>query len=196
LDDEKVMRLAVCVLQTVRRSDPNTPAVVTFDQPFGEYLANHRDGISPLHFADALARSGLGMAGLGLDVRVNYAGNATLPRSAVDFGQMIDRWATLGMPLLIQVSAPGGANSDTLAMAPSNVLTSDVQTADPAAEQLRVAGPMIRTLLAKHIVHGIVWDGWSDAEQHVLSHSGVIDAEGEPRPLLDYLIRLRRDFLA
>ncbi len=195
LNDEQVMRLAVGILQTVRRADPHTPAVVTFDQPFGEYLANYRDGISPLHFADALARSGLGMAGLGLDVRVNYQGNATLPRSAIDFGQMIDRWATLGMPLLIQVSAPGGANADAAALAPSAVL-SDGQPTDPAAEQLRVAGPMIRTLLAKHIVHGIVWDGWSDAEPHVLSHSGVIDAQGQPRPLLDYLIRLRRDFLA
>jgi hypothetical protein len=196
LDDEQVMRLAVGILQTVRRTDPNTPAVVTFDQPFGEYLAKHRDGISPLHFADALARSGLGMAGLGLDVRVNYAGNATLPRSAIDFGQMIDRWATLGMPLLVHLSAPGGTNSDATALAPAEILMSNGQLSDPGAEQLRIVGPMIRTLLAKHIVHGIVWDGWSDAEPHVQSHSGIIDAAGQPRPLLDYLIRLRKEFLA
>ena len=70
------------------------------------------------------------------------------------------------------------------------------QLSDPGAEQLRIVGPMIRTLLAKHIVHGIVWDGWSDAEPHVQSHSGIIDAAGQPRPLLDYLIRLRKEFLA
>lgn len=196
LDDEQVMRLAVGILQTVRRVDPNTPAIVSFDQPFGEYLAKHHDGISPLHFADALARSGLGMAGLGLDVRVNYAKDGTLPRSAVDFGQMIDRWATLGMPLLVQLSAPGGTGADPNALAPGEVLMTDAQSNDAGNEQLRVAGPMIRTLLAKHIVHGVVWDGWFDGEPHVLSHSGVIDAEGNSRPLLDYLTRLRRDFLA
>ncbi len=101
LDDEQVMRLAVAILQTVRRADPNTPAIISFDQPFGEYLAKHRDGISPLHFADAIARSGLGMAGVGLDLRLNYTDDATLPRSAVEVGQLIDRWATLGMPMLV-----------------------------------------------------------------------------------------------
>ncbi len=60
IDDEKAMRLAVGILQAVRRTDPNTPAIITFDQPFGEYLAKHGEGISPLHFADALVRSGLG----------------------------------------------------------------------------------------------------------------------------------------
>jgi hypothetical protein len=196
LDDEQVMRLAVGILQTVRRTDPNTPAIVSFDQPFGEYLAKHRDGISPLHFADALVRSGLGMAGIGLEFRVNYRTESTLPRSAVDFGQMIDRWATLGMPMLVQLSVPGGTGDDENSIVPSDVLEYESQSANAADEQLRIAGPMIRTLLAKHIVHGVVWDGWSDAEPHVMSHSGVIDADGQPRPLLEYLTRVRREFLA
>ena len=196
LDDEQVMRLALGILQTVRRCDPQSPTIVTFDQPFGEYLSHHRDGISPLHFADALARSGLGMAGLGLDIRVNYLRGATLPRSAVDFGQMIDRWATLGMPLMVRMSVPGGSGEDAKALAPEDVLMSQEHQADPAAEQLRVAAPLVRTLLAKHFVHGIVWDGWSDAEPHLQSHSGVIDADGHSRPLLEYFTRLRREFLA
>ena len=196
LDDEQVMRLALGILQTVRRCDPQSPTIVTFDQPFGEYLSHHREGISPLHFADALARSGLGMAGLGLDIRVNYQKGATLPRSAVDFGQMIDRWATLGMPLMVRMSIPGGNGDDANAIAPEEVLMSREQQSDPAAEQLRVAAPLVRTLLAKHFVHGIVWDGWSDAEPHLQSHSGVIDADGNSRPLLEYFMRLRREFLA
>ena len=195
LNDEQLMRLAVGVLQTVRRADPTTPAIVSFDQPFGEYLAKHREAISPLHFADALARSGLGMAGLGLNLRVNYQAEATLPRSAVEFGQMIDRWATLGMPLLVQLTVPGGSGSDVNALAPIDVLLSEPPASDAAGEQLRVAGPMIRTLLAKHIVHGVVWDSWSDAEPHVPSHAGLIDGSGNPRPLLDYLTRLRQEFL-
>ena len=195
LDDEKAMLLAVGILQAVRTTDPNTPAVMTFDQPYGEYLAKHGDGISPMHFADALVRSGLGMAGIGLECRINYQGNSTLPRSTVDFGQMIDRWATLGMPMLVQLAVPGGSGIDANAIAPQDTLGTNGATVDPAAEQLRIAGPLVRTLLAKHIVHGIVWDGWSDAESHVMSHSGLIDASGNPRPLLEYLTRVRREFL-
>lgn len=195
LDDEQVMRLAVGILQSVRRTDAQTPAIMSFDQPFGEYLAKDRDGISPLHFADALVRSGLGMAGIGLDFRIGYRGNATLPRSAVEFGQMIDRWATLGMPMLVQLSVPGGAGADEQAIIQGEVLTYDRQSSDAAAEQLRIAGPMIRTLLAKHIVHGVVWEGWSDAEPHVMCHSGLLDRQHQPRPLLEYLTRVRREFL-
>jgi hypothetical protein len=195
LDDEKAMRLAVGILQAVRSTDPNTPAIMTFDQPYGEYLSKHRDGISPMHFADSLVRSGLGMAGIGLDFRINYQGNSTLPRSTVDFGQMIDRWATLGMPMLVQLAVPGASGIDSNSIAPQDVLQCAGSTIDLASEQLRVAGPMVRTLLAKHIVHGIVWDGWSDAESHVMSHSGLIDASGNGRPLLEYLTRVRREFL-
>ena len=196
LDDEQVMRLAIGVLQAVRRSDPNTPAIMSFDQPFGEYLAKHREGISPMHFADAVARTGVGLAGLGLDVRLNYHSGGTMPRSAVDFGQMIDRWATLGLPLLVQIGVPGQRGIDPNAVSPSEVLWTPGSTADPAAEQMRIAAPLIRTLLAKHVVHGVVWDGWSDAQPHVLSHSGVLDVAGRPRPLLEYFTRIRRDFLA
>ncbi len=196
LQDEQVMRLGVGILETVRRVDPSTPAIVSFDQPFGEYLAKHRDGISPMHFADALVRTGLGVAGIGLDFRFNYEADSTLPRSAVDLGHMIDRWATLGMPMLVQISVPGAMGADPNAIAPSEVQGYDEQGIDAAAEQLRIAGPIIRTLLAKHIVHGIVWDGWSDAQPHVMSHSGLIDAGGVQRPLLEYLTRLRREFLA
>ena len=196
LDDEQVMRLSIGILQTVRRTDPTTPAIMSFDQPFGEYLAKDHDGISPLHFADALVRSGLGMAGIGLEFRINYESEATLPRSAVDFGQMIDRWATLGIPMLVQLSVPGGSGVDKLALSPKNVLQYELPSVDAAAEQLRIAGPMIRTLLAKHIVHGVVWDGWSDAEPHVMSHSGLIDSLGRERPLLEYLARVRREFLS
>ena len=195
LDDEQAMRVAVGILQAVRQTDPNTPAIMSFDQPFGEYLAKHRDGISPLHFADALVRSGLGIAGIGLEFRFNYRNDATLPRSAVDFGQMIDRWAALGMPMLVQLTIPGGAGPDGKALAPNDVLDPSVGNLDPSAEQLRIAGPMIRTLLAKHIVHGVVWDGWCDAEPHVMSHSGLIDSAGKARPLLEYLTRVRREFL-
>lgn len=195
LDDEQVMRLSIGILQTVRRTDPTTPAIMSFDQPFGEYLAKDHDGISPLHFADALVRSGLGMAGIGLDIRVNYQSEATLPRSSVDFGQLIDRWASLGIPMLVQLSVPGGVGPDNQSRAPIGVLPFETPAVDPATEQLRVAGPMIRTLLAKNFVHGVVWDGWSDVEPHVMSHSGLIDSEGRPRPLLEYLAGLRRDFL-
>lgn len=196
LNDEQSMRLAIGILQAVRRVDPNTPAIMSFDQPFGEYLSKDRDGISPMHFADALVRSGLGMAGIGLECRFHYTENSTQPRSPVDFGQMIDRWATLGMPMLVQLVAPGASGADPHAQAPTEILKYLNESSSADAEQLKLAGPIIRTLLAKHIVHGIVWDGWTDGDPHVLPNCGLVDPSGNPRPLLDYLARVRNQFLS
>lgn len=194
LTDEQVMRLAVTVLQTVRRIDPQTPAIISFDQPFGEYLASHRNGISPIHFADALARSGLGLAGLGLELRLGYSSFGTLPRCTLQIGQMLDRWATLGMPLLLQLAIAADSTPDPLARRPSSLVCPD---ADEAGEvvQVRYASAILRTLLAKQFVHAIVWEGWDDAVTHLLPHTGLHSANG-PRPLLEYFKRLRRDLLS
>ncbi len=195
LDDEQVMRLAVSMLQTIRRLDPNVPTIMTFDQPFGEYLAKHREGISPLHFADALLRSGLGLAGIGLETNIGYLTSGTMPRSSVDYGQMIDRWATLGMPLMVQLTVPGGSGLDANALAPSEILAPMASQKSPELEQLQQGGQLIRTLLAKHVVHGIMWNGWADSEPHIYSHSGLINSADQPRPMLEYLTRLRREVL-
>ncbi len=195
LDDEQAMRIAVGILQTVRRLDPGTPAIMSFDQPFGEYLSRERNGISPLHFADALARSGLGMAGLGLDLRYHYRDDHTDPRSVVDFSLMIDRWSTLGLPLMVHMGVPGGSGIDPNATAPSDTNLPAASGTDGGTQQSEIAVPLLKALLAKHCVHAIVWDGWSDAEPHVNSHSGLLDVGGKPRPLLSFLQQLRQDYL-
>ncbi len=194
LNDEQVMRMAVSILQTVRRIDPQTPAIISFDQPFGEYLAHHRNGISPIHFADALARSGLGLAGLGLELRLGYASYGTLPRCTLQIGQMLDRWATLGMPVLVQLGIAADSTPDDLARRPTAMVPNGSDELAGDVIQMRTAGALIRTLLAKQFVHAIVWEGWDDTVTHLLPHTGLLSSSG-PRPLLEYFKRLRRDLL-
>lgn len=197
LSDEQAMRLTVSILQAVRRADPSTAAVISFDQPCGEYLANHRETISPMHFADAIARSGLGLSGLGLEYRMGYRDGATLPRSSLDIGNSIERWATLGMPLLVTILAPGGGGLDARAIDPSPQWQPPAGAMGPSIEddtlQLRVGGSLLRTLLAKPCVHGILWDGWDDSQNHVHSHSGLLDGSGHPRRMCQYIARLKSD---
>ncbi len=194
LSDEQVMRLAVTILQTIRRTDPQTPAIISFDQPFGEYLSQQRNGISPIHFADALARSGLGLAGIGLELRFGYLGMGTAPRATLQVSQMLDRWATLGMPLLVLLGLAASEEVDPLSRRPTPVFKVEQSATDGDAMQMRYASSLIRLLLAKQFVHAIVWDGWDDTVPHLLPHSGLISAAG-PRPLLEYFKRLKRDLL-
>ncbi|QDV69597.1 hypothetical protein Poly24_33130 [Rosistilla carotiformis] len=195
LDEEQVMRLAVAVIQEIRRHDNRTPILISVDQPWGEYLSKSPDGISPLHFVDALVRSNLGIAGIGLEMRMNYWPEGTLPRSILDVSQQIDRWAQLGLPLLAQISVPAIAESE--ANTPRNALPialgPDGQST--AAEQLSYASRLTRMLLAKQMVHGVFWESWDDRQPHSMPGAGLIDSAGKPRPLLDELASLRRQFL-
>lgn len=194
LSDEQVMRVAMTLVQTVRRQDPQTPVIISFDQPLGEYLAHHRDGISPIHFADALARSGLGLAGLGLELRIGYSGMGTIPRSTLGIGQMLDRWATLGLPIMVQLAVPADTAPDPLARRPGNVIPLG-ETGPGEIHQMRVASAIVRTILAKPFVHAVVWEGWDDTTTHVLPHAGLWEPGGA-RPLLEYFKRIRRELLS
>lgn len=195
LTEEQIMRLAVELLQVVRQTDPRTPVIMSFDQPFGEYMRDSESAISPIHCADALIRSRLGLTGIGLELRMNYKDIGTMPRTNLDFSQMIDRWAILGLPLMCQLTVPAGNQADPLALRPGRLMQSDSQVMVSEKDQLRIGGGFVRTLLAKHYVHGIIWDGWDDSRPHVFPHSGLLDHQGQPRSLHEYLTRMRRDFL-
>lgn len=196
LDEEQVMRLAVAVIHTIRRIDSRTPVLISVDQPWGEYLSGQREGISPLHFADALIRSNLGVAGIGLEMRMNYARTGSLPRTVLGLSQQIDRWAAFGLPLMVQLAVPAAADADPMATQVSKVIPLGTAGKTDAVLQAEIATRWIRTFIAKGVVHGILWDGWDDRFPHAMPHSGLIDASGRPRPLLGKMAELRQKLLS
>jgi hypothetical protein len=123
ITDEQVLHLAVGVIQAVRRCDPKTPVVLSIDAPWAEYLGQKADGISPLHFADALIRADLGLSGLGLELNLNYWPGGSLPRDLIDISELIDHWNILGLPLLAQVSGPCNLLADEHALAKSTIVS-------------------------------------------------------------------------
>jgi len=211
LNDEQVLQLAVGVIQAVRRSDPKTPVILSIDAPWAEYLSTKPDGISPLHFADALVRADLGLSGLGLELNLNFWPIGSLPRDLVDISDLIDHWNILGLPLLVSVTTPSTIANDSLALAKCNVVSgwnyprrndnseSQTESAKLEADDTSNASPMsanglevVRMLLAKNNVHGIIWNQLSDRGNHAFPNSGLFDANGAQRSLLEGLVQLRR----
>jgi hypothetical protein len=228
ISDEQVLHLAVGVIQAVRRCDPKTPVILTIDAPWAEYLGQRMDGISPLHFADALIRADLGLSGLGLELNFNYWPNGSMPRDLVDVSDLLDHWNILGLPLLVQVSGPAHLQPDPKATCKTNVVSnwtypssaswqpnivtengsadgipsplvtpsiadSDRAIPQPRRERMPVNGlEVIQMLLAKSNVHGIVWNQFSDRDEHAFPNAGLIAGNGKHRSLLDGLARLRQ----
>jgi GH35 family endo-1,4-beta-xylanase len=191
-DDEK-LRIIVRALETARRDDPETPLIVSFDEPWGEYLRKMPAGYSPLHVADHLVRSGLPLAALGLELEIGYGHEGTYHRDKLEFGRVIDVWASLGLPLYICLTVPGGDGRD--ARARSRVKQSDGSwpggwTVEAQAKWVREFIPL---LLSKPAVQGIMWVAPGDNEAHELPFGGLFDAQGKPKPAFEAFAAVRNE---
>lgn len=195
LNEEQVMRVAVAVIQEIRRHDSRTPVLISVDQPWGEYLGRPQDGISPLHFVDALVRSNLGIAGIGLEMRMNYWPEGTLPRSVLDVSQQIDRWAMLGLPLLAQLSIPAVIASEVTSARKALPIALGKDLQSSSQDQVTYASRLMRMLFAKQMVHGVFWESWDDRHAHAMPGAGLVDSQGKPRALLHEMCRLRSKYL-
>jgi hypothetical protein len=196
LNEEQRLRLIVAVIDEVQRADPRTPYIISFDQPWAEYLSTADHDFSPLHFADSLVRAELGLAGIALEMNFGYWPHGTLPRDWLEVSRQLDRWNLLGLPLLLQSAIPSATSEDPQARvqvrsSPDSCIenTSSLATQQKAAERLALLA------LAKSFVHGFIWNEISDTAPHEFAHGGLIDAAGQRKPACETLINLRRQFL-
>jgi hypothetical protein len=186
INEEQRVRLAVHVIETVRNTDPRTPVVVSFKQPWGEYLRHETCELSPLHFADVLCRADLGLSGLGLEIDIGMRRGMTIPREPLDLSRQIDRWTQLNLPLMLIVSrATDCVTGDSAQIAAET----------PAAQRCDIErwfaefGPV---MLGKPAVQAIIWPWLRDDQNHLVAGSGLYDSEGQPKSVLRSLAGLQR----
>jgi hypothetical protein len=193
--EEQRLRLVVEAVDRVRALDGRTPVVVSFNQPWAEYIARQDQELTPLHFADTLVRGELGLAGVGLEMHYGYWPGGTLPRDPLEVNRQLDRWAQIGVPLMAILAAPSSADPDPLARHPARPLAALAPGGPTPDWQQELVQWLLPLLLGKQSVQAIVWDAWDDRQPHELPHSGLIDSSGRPKPALETLTELRRELL-
>jgi hypothetical protein len=194
LSEEARLQVAAKAIIAVHQLDPSTPLVVTFDQPWAEYLATEQLDLAPLHFADALVRADLGLSGLGLELNVGYHPGGSAHRGPLAISRLIDTWSLLELPLMVALTLPSSAADDPQANGKVRVLSSQDDDVTPDSQRDWIA-QHVPLLLAKNAVQVVVWNQLSDATAHHYPHSGLLDAAEKPKPALDTLKKLRQQFL-
>jgi len=209
LSDEQHLKIAVDVIQAVRKADPRTPVIITIDMPWSEYLGQSGQAINPFPFADALIRAELGLSGIGLELNTNYWPGGSLPRDLIDVSDLIDHWSMLGVPLVALVNGSVYNSSDTGSTSKASEVHrwivpsetplnfndaskgSTLHTNSPLAmNQIEI----IQMLLAKQNVHAIGWTQIADREPHRFPNGGLIDRDGKARPVLEGLTQIRKRY--
>jgi hypothetical protein len=193
--EEERLRLAVLAVESIRRQDPKAPIVLSIDQPWGAFMSREEYDLSPLHFADALVRADLGLAGVGLEINVGYTPDGSEPRDALEFGRQMDRYSSLGLPLLVSLTAPSASTPDARARRKCQVVPMADGALTPAAQRTW-ADQVLPMLLAKQSVQGLLWNQLLDSQPHALPHGGLFDEKDHPKPILDLLQKLRRENLS
>ncbi|HZZ73363.1 MAG TPA: endo-1,4-beta-xylanase [Pirellulales bacterium] len=178
LNEEQLLQLAAYSLDTFRRADPRAPVILSIDQPWAEYMAHAEIELSPLQFADSLARLELGLAGIGLQMNFDFSAAGTLPRDWLEISRQLDRWTTLGLPLLVLPTMP------------------DLGSNCAEAVQLAWLQRFLGVLLSKPAVQAIFWQRWQDdATADGPQNAGLVDIIGQPKRALKILKEFRQAHL-
>ncbi len=191
LSEEEKLQLAARMVRLVRSLDGDTPALVSLDQPWSEYMDRREVDFPPLHFADALVRAGVDLSGLVLEVNLGYRPGCTLPRTPLEFSRHLDYWSLLGLPLYLALSVPSGDGDDPLARRSGTVPPG---TWSLQAQQAWVTR-YVPLILAKPGVQGVVWSQLRDSVPHDFPHAGLLDARGRAKPALRALAAIRQTLL-
>jgi Glycosyl hydrolase family 10 len=194
LNEEARLQVAAKVINTVRQLDPTTPTVVTFDQPWAEFLASEQLDLAPLHFADALARADLGLSGVGLEINVGYHPGGSIHRGPLAYSRLVDTWSLLELPLLVKLTLPSSAADDPNANGKIRVLTGEEDRVSPDSQREWIERH-VPLLLAKNSVQIILWNQLTDTEPHHYPHGGLFDAQNKPKPALDALRKIRKKYI-
>lgn len=193
LTEEQRLQIVARSVRTVRETDSRTPVVVSFDQPWAEYMANESVELAPLHFADALVRADLGLSGLGLELNIGYWPHGSLARTPLAFSRLIDQWSLLELPLLLSLSTASSGAADNHVLGKSQVREGSKQI--DSATQRDWIERFLPLLLAKNCVQVVIWNQMSDALPHEFPHGGLFDQQNEAKPALAAIHNVRTEYL-
>jgi hypothetical protein len=196
LDEESRLNLVAQAVQVVRKIDSRTPTVVSFDQPWAEYLVEQDHDLAPWHYADALVRADLGISGFGLEINAGYWPRGSAHRPAFEYGRLIDQWSQLGLPLMVLLTSADSDADDPKAQ--KNIRAELIQSTNDSQpdSQAAWASLVAPLLLARPSVQVLLWNQLTDAEAHDFPRSGLFDAKNKPKPTLALLRELRKSCMA
>ncbi|MBM4069991.1 MAG: hypothetical protein FJ271_13720 [Planctomycetes bacterium] len=193
--DDELLWLTMRLFECAHHVDADLQFIVSVAQPWGEYLATQNDCNSPFLFVDNLLRSGMRPASLDLEVVMGCGPRGSYCRDTLEFSRLIDLYSMLGVPLQITLGYPSQPGPDPLADPDMRLSAGHWRGGFTPEVQAEWAADFATLALCKPSVQAVQWVHWSDAEPHLFPHAGLVDAQGNIKPALAPLARLRQQQL-
>jgi len=168
------------LLRPVKRFLAGKQVSVGLAQPYGEQAARSPERPVPLLLADWVSRADWGVNALELELIFGCEPRGGFLRPPWSVSQLLDWFADIRLPLQISLGLPASAQTDPLADPPDQ----EVLVAASSDWQAAWASALLDLALAHPSVQRITWLDASDSAPHVVPHGGLLDGQGQPRPVL------------
>jgi len=196
LGEEELLGLTYRLADTARQVDPSLEPVIGIAQPWGEYMAAQEWTHSPFIFADTLIRSGINnLAALDLEIVMGVQPRGSYCRDVLEISRLLDLYALLGVPLRVTLGYPAGESTDPSADPELRIDAGRWRDGFTPETQADWASAFGALTLCKPFVQAVQWCHLADAHSHQFPHAGLLDAQDQPRPAFERLLRLREEHL-
>jgi len=195
LDEDARLNIAVSAVKTLRQVDAETPLMISFDQPWGEYLNANPNDPPPISYADAMLRMDLNVSLLGIELNLGFWPHGTGRRDVIQIGKTLDQWSVMGLPIIVFLRVPSGvvpADGKTSNMALPTGYGVDAPT---PTSQTQLVADLVPHLLAKPYIQGVIWNQWSDSDRSRFPNAGLLDEQGKAKSSLQKLFEIRKQFV-
>ena len=136
-------------------------------------------------------RQGLQIFFLGLDINLDYWPNGSAIRDPLQWIELVDDWASLGLPLVLCLRAPTGEGESISGPADERQIN---QSRSNLSDRNRVEflNTMLPMMVARPSVHGMIWRQWQDQDDSRFPKAGFVDFDGKEKPIIESINQMRR----
>lgn len=184
----------------LRKHSPEKTIMVGIDQPWGEFGLADEPQFGLVNIAEALMSCPEIDAFL-LELNYGFDCHSTYPRDPMSLGSLVDHWSFLGKKVFVSLSIPSSVEWDVVFSGDAP----DVCAEWNVESQRLWVQSLVRMLLSKRSVQGILWNSLQDAvtgpddtksfASPAPSRSGLFDVDRAPKPVCSALATLREDFI-
>lgn len=181
LTEEQRLNLVARAVEAAEAVDEQIQISVRVMQPWGEYLSETSNRLSPIQFVDALRRCGVKISEVNVDLRFGNGELDSLPRDMLGVSQLLDHWSVLQLPMNVMAALPEGPLFNDKTVSP------EART----AWQTRVMKQLFTMCLSKERVTGFYCLNWSDS---TVADGRLADDAGNIHPVVSQLAALEEQY--
>lgn len=186
------LQMTVDLLRAVEEARVELPTLVSFDFPWAERLAGAVGGVHPLQIADSLLRQGLPISFLGLDINLDFWPNGCVVRDPLQWIDLVDVWAQLGLPLILCFRVPSGAKVHDVPERVEGQQVNRPRSNLQDEQRIQFLNTVLPMMVARPTVHGLIWRQWQDKDDRRYPGGGFCDDRGNHKPVEQIIQNLRR----